>query len=209
MNPPAERPEPKLPPVLETVLRGQLSVYGACAVAAAVFVILSYWLKAHHAPFWLVMAAALAFGGCLLIIVWAFARRGCGVAASPAKRRYQRRILAAMGAYVLILVGVIGAFIRLHPAGAVAYALAIAPAIPVVVCIVVMGLYLRDEPDEFERAVQMQGALLATGGALALATAWGFLEMFHLVPHVESWALFPVWGALLGPAQAFARRRYQ
>jgi len=73
----------------------------------------------------------------------------------------------------------------------------------------VIGLYLREETDEFERAIQTEAALWATGGVMAIATTWGFLEMFGLVAHLESWWAFPVWAALLGPGQLLARRRYR
>jgi len=57
--------------------------------------------------------------------------------------------------------------------------------------------------------VQAEAALWATGGLLAVATVWGFLEMFGLVPHIESWAAFPIWAVCLAPAQVLARRRYR
>jgi hypothetical protein len=72
-----------------------------------------------------------------------------------------------------------------------------------------MGLYLREETDEFERAIQAEAALWASGGMLALATIWGFLELFELVPHIQTWWAFPIWAFLLGPGQVIARRRYR
>ena len=47
------------------------------------------------------------------------------------------------------------------------------------------------------------------GGLMAIASVWGFLEMFDLAPHVPAWSAFPLWAALIGPAQAFVRRRYR
>ena len=118
-------------------------------------------------------------------------------------------MMIAISLYVVALTGAITAFVRLHPTGPLAYLLAVAPALPIVATIVIMGLYLREETDEFERTVQMESALWAIGGVLVVATVWGFLEMFKLVPHIDSWAVFPAWAALLGPAQIIARRRYQ
>ena len=206
MKPPVETPAPPTP---GSILRGQMSAYAAAAAAAAVFVLTMYWLKGRHAPFWLVVATTAAYGACILAITYLATRLGCGRGASAVKRRYQRRNMAVMIAYVVTLIGAIFAFVRLHPTGVLAYALAALPGLAVVGSIVVMGLYLREETDEFERAIHMESALWATGGALAIATVWGFLEMFHLAPQVWSWAVYPIWGALMGPAQAFARRRYQ
>ena len=190
----------------------QYSIYAVCGVAAAGFWFATQYLKAHHAGFWAMMGSAFAFGAVILAICFGAARLrlgGTGCVQSPAAKRYQRRFMIAISFYVVMLIGAIGAFVRLHPTGVLAYLLALAPAAPVVACIVVMGLYLREETDEFERTVQAESALWATGGLLVMATVWGFMELFHLVPHLESWWAFPVWAVLWGPAQVFARRRYQ
>jgi hypothetical protein len=193
------------------ILLRQFSTYAVCGVAAAVFWFASRYLSAHHAGFWVMMASTFVYGAVILAVCYGAVRlksRVAGCVQSPAAKRYQRRIMVGMSFYVLLLICAIGAYIRLHPTGAFAYLLALAPALPVVACIVVMGLYVREETDEFERSIQIEGALWATGGLLAVATVWGFLEMFRLVPHVESWWAFPVWAVIWGPAQVLARRRY-
>ena len=65
------------------------------------------------------------------------------------------------------------------------------------------------ETDEFQRTVQIESSLWATGGVMVLCAGWGFLEMFRLVPHMEAWVLVPVWALLLGFANVFIRRRYR
>ncbi len=194
------------------ILLRQVSFYAVCGVAAAGFWFAAGYLKASHAGFWAVMGATFVYGVVILAVVYVANRlrgRSEGCVSSPAARRYQRRLMIAASVYVLLLTCAIGAYIRVHPTGALAWLLAIAPALPIVACIVIMGLYLREETDEFQRAIQAQSALWATGGLLVLATGWGFLEMFHLVPHIETWWTVPIWCALLGPAQVIARRRYQ
>lgn len=194
------------------ILLRQLATYAVCGVAAAIFWFAAGYLKAAHAGFWVMMGAALLYGMAILAIVYVANRlqaKSGDCASSPAVRRYQRRLMTAASAYVLLLICAIGAYIRAHPTGVLAYVLAIAPALGVVACIVIMGLYLREETDEFQRAIQTESALWATGGLLTLATVWGFLEMFHLAPHIESWWAVPIWCALLGPAQVIARRRYR
>jgi hypothetical protein len=96
-----------------------------------------------------------------------------------------------------------------HHIGVLAYALAIAPALPLLAAIAIMGFYIHEENDEFQRLMFVESALWATGALLAIATTWGFLETFHLAPHVESWAAFPLWAALNAPARAIVHWRYR
>ena len=97
----------------------------------------------------------------------------------------------------------------LKPTGPLAWLLAVLPAVPLTAAIVVVGLYLREETDEFQRAVFAESALWATGGLLALANVWGFLEMFRIVPHIPAWIAFPLWAVLFAPSQMIVRRRYR
>ena len=111
--------------------------------------------------------------------------------------------------YVAVLMGVLYAFIGLRVTGPFAYALAAAPAAPLIGAIAVIGLYLREEQDEFQRAIMVEAALWATGGMLAITTVWGFLETFGSSstcrPGSPSWS-----GAVLfGPGQIIARLRYR
>ncbi len=114
-----------------------------------------------------------------------------------------------MAAYVFTLMISASLFAGVHPSPWLAWPLALTPAVAITATIVVMGLYLREETDELERAIAGESALWATGGLLAIATTWGFLERFGLVVHVEAWAVFPLWALCLGPANALVRRRYR
>jgi hypothetical protein len=129
--------------------------------------------------------------------------------ASPAAKRYAWRLLAALMLYCVVLLVVLTITNRAHPAGALAYALAVAPALPLLAVFTIMALHLRAAPDEFQRLVFVESALWATGLTLAVATVWGFLEAFHLVPHVESWVAFPLWVALNTPPGMIIRWRYR
>jgi hypothetical protein len=181
---------------------------GGCVVATGLFLVTMRVLTARHAGFWVIMGASAAFGLAIIAII-SMATRLRPRTCSPAKQRYERRVMRVMTVYVVALLAAVGTFRRLHPTGVLAWALAIAPALPVVATIALMGLYLREETDEFERMVVVHGALWATGAVLSLATVWGFLEMFGLVPHLEAWWAFPVWAVIFGPAQFVTRRRYQ
>ena len=194
--------------VLATVVVG----FVAIAIAVATYSYAVQFLKEHHAGNAAIIAASLTYGAVILAIAAGLARIGQKLmrrTPTTAAKRYARRFFTAMSAYVVLLVLAIGAFIQLQPTGLLAYALAVAPALPLVAAIAVIGIYLREETDEFERAILAESALWATAGLLATASVWGFLELFHLVQHAESWIAFPLWAMFFGPAQILARRRYR
>jgi len=182
-------------------------------VGAAIWVFFASirYLRDHHAGPAALTLASFIYGAVVLGMGWVFMRthRGMTGTRSVAARAYTRRFMMAMSVYVFTLLTAVSALKYLRPTGALAYALAIAPALPLIAAIGVFGVYLREETDEFQRALQTEAALWATGGIMAIATVWGFLEMFGLAPHVESWCAFPIWAVLLGPGQLLARRRYR
>ncbi|WP_404479661.1 hypothetical protein [Novosphingobium sp. BL-52-GroH] len=125
------------------------------------------------------------------------AQAECG-AFSPATRRYNRRGLIWSFAYVLLLsVAVVGSR-TLHAQGPLLWVLAILPALPILYLLWAMRRYLVEEQDEYLRKCVVNAALSATGLLLGVATVWGFLETFGLVPHVPGWAAVPVWAIGLG-----------
>jgi hypothetical protein len=183
-----------------------------CGGAAAAFIVAANYLQAIHAGLVAETAAILIYGAVIVgLASWlaSVGMRAMRATPSAAAKRYRRRFTIAMGFYVLALTGAIVAWQALRPEAALAYGLAILPALPLMGAIAAMGFYLKEETDEFERAIQAESALWATGGLLAVATVWGFLEMFGLVPHVQSWVAFPAWAIFLAPAQVIARRRYR
>ncbi len=80
------------------------------------------------------------------------------------------------------------------------------PPLPVVAMVAAMGLYLREETDEFERAVNVEGALWATGGILAVTTMWGFAELLAGAPRLPLWLLFPAWAVMFSFGVMISRR---
>jgi hypothetical protein len=124
-------------------------------------------------------------------------------------RRYMMRFLPAMLVYTVLLTPAITFFQQAEPTGVLAWAVAIAPAIPLMFAIRAIMLYYKEEDDEFARAFATQSHLLATGLMMSIATAYGFLDLFELVPHVQTWAVFPLWALCLWPAQLIVGRRYR
>ena len=101
---------------------------------------------------------------------------------SPAARRYMWRIFVLVTLYLVLLF----AAVRLVRADAVsglpAYALAVAPALPIIGVFWAVMRFLVEEPDEFMRLLLVRQCLVATGFCLTVMTIWEFLQNFDLVP---------------------------
>ena len=194
------------------VILSVLTVIALVAGSAFAFRSVIIWIKGEHYGFGAVIAAAAVYAAVVLTIVWVWSRsiaaQACFTRSAAAKRYRRQQMIAAVLYVAAILVG-LTVRVQLHATGALAYAAALLVAAPVIGMVASMGFYLRDETDEVERAIQMQCALWATGGVLALTAAWGFLEMFALTPHLELWLVFPLWAMLLGASNLFVRRRYR
>ena len=128
---------------------------------------------------------------------------------SPAVRRYTFRLMVAMGFYVVLLPGVLLIFKHFHPSGLAAYALALLPALPIVAVMAVVGIYLTEEKDEFQRTVLVQSMLWAIGLTLSAATLWGFLELILKVPHFQLYLAFPVFWVMVAFSAGAVTSRYK
>jgi hypothetical protein len=111
-----------------------------------------------------------------------------------------------MGAYILALFAMKGWFESpWPPTGTWLYVAAVVPALPILAAIVVVGRYLVEETDEYQRTLLVRAMLWATGATLAVTTIWGFLESFaHVRP---AWAGFPfmLFCIALGVAQVVGK----
>ncbi len=117
---------------------------------------------------------------------------------NPAQRRFFYRFAVAMLLYVALLVPAIVAFVHYRPAGMLAYGLAVLPALPILGMLLVIGLYLAEEKDEFIRNAQIQALLGGTGLTLALVSVWGFLENFTHVPRLQLFLVYPIFWGFVG-----------
>jgi len=195
-----------------------MALFYAIAIAGSGLMVAAFLptmnlIRVHRLGVGAVVGASLLYGAGLILVVMLAVRAtrqamGGGGMTAPA-RRYGRRVMVAMGLYVVTLSFAIGGFLSLPHGSPLAWLVAAAPAIPVIAVIVAMARYLREETDEFERTVQAEAALWATGGLLAIATLWGFLERFGLAPHAESYFAVVIWFLLLGPSQVLVRRRFR
>ena len=128
---------------------------------------------------------------------------------TPAFKRYQLRVISSSIVYAAALLVAVWLFKHHAPEGVLRYAVAVAPALPLVGVIASMGLFLKEEDDEFQRRLMIEQMLWGTGGALVLATVWGFLENFGLARHMEAYWGVVAWFALFGVARCIVRWRYR
>jgi len=128
---------------------------------------------------------------------------------SPAYVRYGRRLTVAMASYVVVLVAALFTYHARWAAGLLGYAVALAPAVPLLFVIGFAVTYVRSETDEFARAVFVESQLWASLLILVSATVWGMLEAFGKVPHLALWVIIPVWGVGNGLGYVVAMARYR
>ena len=117
---------------------------------------------------------------------------------TPAWKRYNWRVVWLSLAYVAFLLPAVYGFKHRLVSDALAYAVAILPALPIIGIFAAIGRYLVEEQDEYVRMLMVRQTLWASGFALSLATIWGFLENFDLVGHVDGYYIVIAWFFGLG-----------
>jgi len=120
------------------------------------------------------------------------------MARSPASRRYSKRVIVLSLLYAVALLGAVYGFKHHLLNGVIAWAVAVLPALAIIGIFAAIGLYLVEERDEYLRMLMIRQTLWASGFALSIATVWGFLESFELVPHIESYYVAILWFGGLG-----------
>ena len=128
---------------------------------------------------------------------------------NPAVRRYVWRFSGAMVLYTLFLILAVWEFKHRNPTGALAYLLAVLPSLPIIGGLVVVGLYLAEEKDEFQRTVLVQSMLWGIGATLAVTSVWGFLENFVQVVHFDLYLVFPLFWFFVGIFSPVLKARYR
>jgi hypothetical protein len=117
------------------------------------------------------------------------------VLTNPTIHRYYRRVILLTVIYVALLIATIYLFLQAPPHGPIAYVAALLPAMPLIGTFLALGRYMAEETDEYLRMLMIRQSLIATGFMLSVATAWGFLEGFGLVPHVIAYYASALWFA--------------
>ncbi|MCW3836483.1 hypothetical protein ACFQ1E_10340 [Sphingomonas canadensis] len=121
--------------------------------------------------------------------------------ATPAARRYLRRFFPVMLAYCGALFFSTWAIRAWEPQGATLVALAVLPALPILGVLLVIGLYIHEEADEYLRRRAVSGMMVGLGTMLSFFTVWGFLEDAGVVGHIPAYWTFVVWCVGWGVAE--------
>lgn len=120
---------------------------------------------------------------------------------SLAGRRYIKRFIPTMIAYVVALFASVWALKHYQPQGIALVALSILPALPIIAVIGVMALYVVEEKDEYVRSRIVSAMLGGLALMLSITSAWGFMEEAGVLPHMPAYFAFIIWCAGMGLTQ--------
>lgn len=120
---------------------------------------------------------------------------------TPAAHRYRRRFSAVTGAYVALIAANTGVSIAFDPPQAVLGAMAFVTALPIIGMLVVIGLYLREETDEFIRDRIVTSMLIGLGILFSVTSILGLLQFERIVGSLPVFLAFPLWCAAWGLTQ--------
>lgn len=120
------------------------------------------------------------------------------MARGHAIRRYNRAVVILSIGYVALLFAAQISVGRFGLSGPIGYLVAILPAVPIIGIFGAIGRYLVEEEDEYLRLLTARQTFVASGFALSIATAWGFLESFDLAGHFDAYWIAVIWFVGLG-----------
>ncbi len=127
-------------------------------------------------------------------------------AKSKAEKNYQRRLIWAMLVYVVVVMATALAVRRGHVSGWALYVVAVIPCLPVLRLIQVLGLYLHEETDEFQRLLAVRSILLGGAAMLVVSAFSDFLRSFANVGALSPFMMFSVFWFTFGIAQGVQAR---
>jgi len=128
---------------------------------------------------------------------------------SRANRRYAVRAAIALVAYVAATVAVHAMVRDGAPTGWVKWALALAPAVPVLALFGAVALYLVEETDEFARMVITRALIGAGGISLCAATVWDSLTAYGEAPPMRPFLIVTLFFVVFGLIQPVVRLGYR
>jgi hypothetical protein len=121
--------------------------------------------------------------------------------ASAAAKGLALGMLLTMASFGFVMYGT-GAFLEHHvPVGVEAYAFAGGGTFPILCMLFQIGLYLRKETDEFQRAVMVRSLLWAIGIALVMNFYVGTLEGLRVIENFPPFAEFAMFFVAFGLVQ--------
>ena len=102
----------------------------------------------------------------------------CSNPRSEAQRRYLRSSIGVAVSYIGLVMSSRIMVTRWHPQGWHLYLAAALPTIPILCLAFIVGRYLREEKDEYQRDVVIRGMLWGTAVALSVSVFSSFLQAY-------------------------------
>lgn len=124
------------------------------------------------------------------------------------RRRYLRRIWPTWIVYLGVLLASKWLLETAELTAVLKYLIAIAPALPLVAVIVLVGQLMYGKEDEFQRALWAEAMLWGTAITLAGTTIWGFLEIAG-APSIRLYWVFPFFTGAALLSVPFLARKYE
>jgi hypothetical protein len=127
---------------------------------------------------------------------------------STAVKRYILRCIWAT-CYYIVSVVITKITLRHHPSQLLAILFSGVSAMGLVAVVAIVGLYLKEEKDEFQRELLVQNLLWATAGTITATSTWGLIEMFSDVPRLPVYYVFVMFWIFFALASLPLRLRYR
>ena len=122
---------------------------------------------------------------------------------NPTDKKYLIRSALFLGGYAAVnLAAIFGAFDDMKSPATWVFALVVAA--PVAGHIASFLIWMRDS-DEFVRALAAKRYIIGSGITFALASAWGFMELYAKAPHVSAAMVVPLFWGVWGLVSPFIR----
>ncbi len=102
----------------------------------------------------------------------------CSPTTNAAKRSYLQRSFGVALAYIALVFVTRLLINHFHPQGWQLYLVAVLPTVPLLYFAWVVGRYLKEEKDEYQRDIIVRGMLWGTAAALAVTIFVGFLRSY-------------------------------
>jgi hypothetical protein len=128
---------------------------------------------------------------------------------NPVVRRFYLRTLAANAIYIVLTICIALYFYKFHPHGPLATVLALLPAVALLGFIIAIGLYLIEDKDEFQRNQMVDVLLWGLGGVLVFTSAWGSLETFTHIRHLNPSLTYQIFWLCVAIRTPFLLRKYR
>jgi hypothetical protein len=132
----------------------------------------------------------------------------CEFSSKEAARRYRRDVAITGVLYVGLVFGAALAIRNYDLPQWAVILLSLAPVTPALMMLRAYIVFTRSM-DEFQRRMQSEALIIATGVILFASFAYGFVEEWADFPHVPLIWVFPAFCAVWGVTTVFVRGRYK